>query len=325
MEEAQGRDTMPFVTSWYNSLVVRAKMKRSVPFSFVLLLFFANLALADLAIVKTASVVAFDEARNGFASICFEPKQEFDLSEDLSNQQQIIDSIKGGNFRLLVGIGSQAATLLKNNFPGTPMIFTLVVNPEKNNLRSDNITGVTLGVPVKEQFAILHSIDKRIKRIGVIYTQPANDSLIDTARAAANDENFTLVPSPISSSLDIQKALTDLLGKVDALWIPPDPSMNSEDIIRYIGSTSLSRQLPCVGPTDRYVRSGALFSLSPDTVEAGKMAGDLANQILQGTPPSKLPIQLIEKPRVIINLKAAGLLGLTIPKNVQNSASKIYQ
>src|SRR5205085_8979398 len=123
----------------------------------------------------------------------------------------------------------------------------------------------------------------------------------------------------------IQKAMTDVLGKSDAIWIPPDPSLNTDEVIRYIGSTSLAKQIPCVGPTDRYVRSGAIFSLAPDAIEAGRLAGDLANKVLQGTAAGKLPVQLLQKPKVILNLKAAALLGLTIPKNVQDAASKVYQ
>lgn len=302
-------------------------MKRlgALLFTVFLLSLFTNFALADIAIVKTGGVTAFDEARNGFASTCFENKQEFDLADDLSNQDQIISSIKSGKFRLLVGVGSKAATLLKTNFPDTPLVYTMVVDPDHLGLTGNNVTGVELDVPIREEFAMLKSIVKKAKRIGVVYTRPANEVLVNAARTIATQNDMVIVASPITSSADIQKAMTDLIGKCDALWIPPDPSLNSEEVIRYIGSTSLSKQLPCVGPNDRYVRSGAIFSLSPDNVEAGKMAGDLANQILQGTAPSSLPIQTMQKPRVIINLKAAELLGLTIPKSIQNSASKIYQ
>jgi ABC-type uncharacterized transport system substrate-binding protein len=291
----------------------------------VLLIFLSSIAFADIAIIRTAGVAAYDEARNGFSSICFEAKQEFNLLEDLSNQAQVINDIRNGNYRLLVGIGSQAALLARSNFPNTPLVFCLVVNPDKLGLKGDNVTGISLGVPIREQFSVLHSISKKAKRIGVIYTAPGNDSLIATARQIASEQGMSLVTAPITSSTDIQKAMSEIIGNCDVLWIPPDPSLNSDEVIRYIGSTSLSKQVPCVGPSDRYVRSGAIFSLAPDTIEAGRMAGDLANKILQGTQPSKLPVQEILKPRVILNLKAASLLGLTIPKNVQDAASKVYQ
>ncbi len=300
-------------------------MRRLAHLSIVVLLVSITPVFSDVAIVKSAGSFAFNDARNGFASICFENRQEFDLAEDGSNQGQILEGIKSGNYRLMVAIGSQASSFLKANFPDIPLIYCLVVNPEKLGLKGANIAGVPLNVPVREQFALLKTIFKKTKRLGVLYTQPANDGLIASARSVAEDAGMTLVASPITSSQDIQKAMTDLIGKCDALWIPPDPSLNSEEVIRYIGTTSLSRQIPCVGPNDRFVRAGAVFSLSVDAIEVGRAAGDLANKILQGTPVSKLSTPDLQKPKIILNLKAAGLLNISIPRNIQDTASKVYQ
>src|SRR5262245_30950302 len=134
-------------------------MKR-LQISFLLLLFTATLSFADVAIIKTGGVAAFDEARNGFASICFENKQEFDLMEDLSNQSQVADAIKAGHFNIILAIGSQAAQFARSNFPAMPLVFCLVVNPDRVGLKGDNITGVSLAVPIREQFVILKNIDK---------------------------------------------------------------------------------------------------------------------------------------------------------------------
>jgi ABC-type uncharacterized transport system substrate-binding protein len=299
---------------------------KCIPQLFLLLiLLFSVPAYSDIAVIKTAGITAYDDVRNGFSSVCFENKREFNLQEDLSNQTQINDELKAGTFSLILGIGSQAATFAKTNFPDIPLVFCLVVDPEKNGFKGDKITGISYVVPIKEQFSIFKNLSKKIKRIGVIYTQPFNDSLMDQAKSVASDLSLELVTSPIHSGQDIQKAMTDIDGKVDALWIPPDPSLFSEEVIRYIGSTSLSKQLPFAGPNELCVRAGAIFSLAPDSIEAGREAGEMANKILQGTPPSGIPIQQLKKLRIILNIKAAGLLGLTIPQNILNAASKVYQ
>lgn len=182
-----------------------------------------------------------------------------------------------------------------------------------------------LKVPIREQFIVLKTITRRVKRVGIIYTRDFNDSLLADARQAAEDEDLEVIAAPINSSLDLQQALTGLVGRADALWIPPDPSLNSEEAIKYIGSKSLENKIPCVGPSDRYVRSGAIFSYAVDTIETGRVAGEMANKILEGTSIARVPVQELAKPKVIINLKAATLLGLNIPQNLQNAASKIYQ
>jgi putative ABC transport system substrate-binding protein len=300
-------------------------MRNVLKFSSAILLLFINSVHADIAVVKTAGISAYDEARNGFSSICFENTKEFTLEDDLSNQTAIAAEIQAGNYNVVLALGARAAEFAKLNLPMKPVVFSMVVTHEVNALKADNVTGVSLDVHMKDQFVVLKSISKKIKRIGVIYTQPVNESLISSARTIANDLNLELVTSGISNGQDIQRAVGELINKIDALWIPPDPSLNSEDVIRYIGQTSLTKQIPCVGPSERYVRSGAIFSMTIDSVEAGRMAGDLANKIVQGTPPSKLPVQEMKRPKLIINTRAAGLLGLTIPRNVLDAAHKVYQ
>ena len=290
----------------------------------VLILLIASFAYADIAIVKTAGVVAFDDTRNGFTSTCFENNTEFNLNEDLSNKDEILNSIRSGNFRLVFAIGSQSANLIRENLPDQTLVFAFVTDPDKQGFKKDHATGVTLKVPVREQFIVLKTIHK-YKKIGIVYTQQLNDALYEEARSAADNENLEIIPAPIKSSKDLQQAITDLLPKVEAIWIPPDPSLNSEEVIKYIGSKSLESKIPCVGPTDRYVRSGAIFSYSVDPIETGRLAGELANKVLEGTPTNKLSFQESQKPKVIINMKAAALLGVTIPKNLQDAASKIYQ
>jgi putative ABC transport system substrate-binding protein len=300
-------------------------MKYALKLSAVILIYLAQFSFGDVAIIKTAGIASFDDARNGFSSICFENKKEFNLMEDLSNQNDITTQIKGGNYNLIVVMGTLAAKLAKDNFPNLPIVFCMVLNTDINSLKAENITGVGVDVRIKDQFIVMRNISKKIKRIGIIYTQPDNDTLIASARTIAQELDMSVVTSGIAGSQDIQKAMNDIIGKIDALWIPPDPSLYSDEVIRYIGSTSLTKLIPCFGPNERYVRSGAIFSMTFDPVEAGRIAGDVANKILQGTAPSKLQIHELQRPKIIINTRAAGLLKLTIPKNIQDAASKVYQ
>ncbi len=300
-------------------------MKHALKLSALILIYLAQSSFADVAIIKTAGIASFDDARNGFSSICFENKKEFNLMEDLSNQNDIANQIKSGTYNLIVVMGTLAAKFAKDNFTNIPTVFCMVLNSDVNSLKADNITGVSVDVRIKDQFTVMRNISKKIKRIGIIYTQPVNDPLIASARTIATDLGMTVVTASISGSQDIQKAMNDIVGKIDAIWIPPDPSLYSDEVIRYIGSTSLTKLIPCFGPNERYVRSGAIFSMSFDPVEAGRTAGDIANKILQGTSPSQLQIQELQHPKIIINTRAAGLLKLTIPKNILDAASKVYQ
>jgi putative ABC transport system substrate-binding protein len=281
--------------------------------------------LADIAIVKTAGSSQFDEVRNGFASICFENQREFSLQEDLSNQAQILEQIRAGNFNLIVSIGSQATTFAKSNLPDIQLLYSVVAFPERMGLTGEKIAGIPLQVPFEQEFGMIRDISKKIKRIGVLYTRPFNEPLIQEVRPKAEARGLTLISSPLGSSRDIERAMNNLVGKCDIIWIPPDPSLESDETIKYIGATSLSKQIPCVGSSERYVKAGAIFSMAVDAVEIGRMAGDLANKITQGKSPGTLSIQNSNKPRFIINIRTANILRLAIPKNIQDKANKVYQ
>ena len=169
------------------------------------------------------------------------------MAEDLSNKDEVLESIRAGNFKVIFAIGTQAAALARENFPTIPLIFSFVIDPEKRGFKKDQSTGVAIKVPIREQFVVLKTISRKIKRIGVIYTKDVNDSMLSAARLAAENENLEIVASPIQSSLDLQKAMTSMVGRVEALWIPPDPSLNSEEVIKYIGSKSLENKFPASG------------------------------------------------------------------------------
>src|SRR5918996_5538364 len=162
-------------------------MNRVKRFLIPLILFSLPITYADVAIVKTAGVVAFDEARKGFASICLETSKEFSLSEDLSNKDEVLNSIRSGNFNAIFAIGTQAAALIQQNIPTIPLIFALVTDHEKRGFKKEQATGVALTVPVREQFFVLKSMNRKIRRIAVIYTKNVNDSLIAAARLAAEN------------------------------------------------------------------------------------------------------------------------------------------
>src|SRR5262245_7227862 len=98
--------------------------------AFILLVFLTQFSFADVAIIKTAGIASFDDARNGFSSICFENKKEFNLMEDLSNQNDIANQIKAGSYNLIVGMGTLAAKFAKDNFPNVPIVFCMVLNTD---------------------------------------------------------------------------------------------------------------------------------------------------------------------------------------------------
>jgi putative ABC transport system substrate-binding protein len=74
-----------------------------------------------------------------------------------------------------------------------------------------------------------------------------------------------------------------------------------------------------------WVERGALFSYAADLASVGRAAAPYVDRILKGTKPADLPVDQVSRFELIINLKSAGQLGLTIPQSVLFRATKVIK
>jgi putative ABC transport system substrate-binding protein len=84
-------------------------------------------------------------------------------------------------------------------------------------------------------------------------------------------------------------------------------------------------RLPAVYPYSYFVRGGGLISYGPDTVDQFRRAAGYVDRILKGEKPSDLPVQAPTKYELVINLKTAKALGLTVPPSVLARADEVIE
>ena len=84
-------------------------------------------------------------------------------------------------------------------------------------------------------------------------------------------------------------------------------------------------RLPGLYPNVRYVEAGGLMTYSEDRSEMLRRAAEIVDKILKGTKPADLPVEQPKKFELVINLKAAKQIGLTIPPNVLARADKVIR
>jgi putative ABC transport system substrate-binding protein len=84
-------------------------------------------------------------------------------------------------------------------------------------------------------------------------------------------------------------------------------------------------RLPAVYPNSQYVETGGLISYAADIVAMFRRAATYVDKILKGTKPADLPVEQPTKFELVINLKAAKQIGLTIPPNVLARADKVIK
>ena len=110
---------------------------------------------------------------------------------------------------------------------------------------------------------------------------------------------------------DIAPAIEALKGRVDALIVPSEPLYNTNRI--EINSSALRTQLPTIYLDRLYVETGGLMSYGPNWPSMWRRAAELVDKILRGANPADIAVEQPMTFSLVINLKTARALGVTVP------------
>jgi putative ABC transport system substrate-binding protein len=135
-----------------------------------------------------------------------------------------------------------------------------------------------------------------------------------------------LLASPVDSQKGVPAALRSMLGTIDALWMVPDETVVTPEAFEFLLLAAFENNLPFLAASDIFVEVGAFASLSPDYADVGRQACQLVREIESGRLKlTKVDIVPPAKVNLAINLKTASKIGLTLPLEVIQSASKVYR
>jgi putative ABC transport system substrate-binding protein len=280
---------------------------------------------AEIAILKSSSISAYDQAITGFKSTA--PAgviySEYDLQGDLEQGRKLARKIRASEASLVVAVGLKAALAAKLEIVDIPIVYMMILDPSKHNLTATNMTGTLLEIPADRQFKILRAFLPDLRRVGMLSNSGNQAKLKDTVVQAAA-QSFQLQAFPVDSEKEVPQQLRTLLGSADALLLVPDSTVLTNESIGFILETSLAKRIPVIGFSPEFTRLGALLSLSVSYGEVGRETGLLAKRILDGDrklPAKPIPI---ERLKITVNLKTARFLGLEFPKDVNHLIDETY-
>jgi putative ABC transport system substrate-binding protein len=118
-------------------------------------------------------------------------------------------------------------------------------------------------------------------------------------------------------------AIEQLRGRVDALYVAADPLISTNHV--HINALALAAQLPTMHGARYYVEGGGLMSYGPHYGDMFRRAADYVDKILRGAKPGDLPIEQPTKFELVINLKTAKALGITVPSSVLAAADEVIE
>ena len=237
------------------------------------------------------------------------------------------------NPEVLVAWGSPSVAALRRQMSTIPIVLVNVTDPvgqgfvESLAHPGGNITGFSAF-----EFAIsgkwlelMNEIAPEVSRVAFIFNPDAGpyaEKFVQTIVPVAPSFGVNLIASPTRDPAEIDRAITAVAGEPKGgLIVNPDAFTGANRSL--IISLAARYRLPAVYPYRYWVVDGGLISYGHDANEPWRRAPSYVDKILKGASPADLPIQQPTKFELIINLKTAKTLGLTIPPRLLDRADEL--
>jgi putative ABC transport system substrate-binding protein len=302
-----------------------------------------NIAKADsnkinIFISQIISHPALNETVRGIVDELENKNYNFNLNLKIESAQgsatlarQIAQKFINQNPDIVVGVATVAAQSFAkySRQNKTKLIFSSVTDPIEAGLVNDlkqpmnNTSGVSNFVPLEPQLELFKKIQPNLKKLGFLYNpgELNSISLIKKLEEICPKLGITLVTQSASNSSDMPQSATKLAQNCDAIFISNDNT--ALGALPTIIKSATSVRIPVyVSDTDS-VAIGALAALGPNQYNVGRQTGKMIIRVLKGADINTQEIEFPDKSDLYLNLAAAAKIGLIIPQNVLDEASKI--
>jgi len=235
---------------------------------------------------------------------------------------------------VIVTIGPAATRPAKEATTAIPIVMGVDDDPVGNGFVASlarpggNITGLASLAPEigGKQLELLKEIVPRLSRVAVLgtSTQPGNAQSLREAEVAAQALAVKLQYLDVLSPKDIEPVFrTASNGRAEAVLVVRASVFFSHR--KQIVDLAAKRQLPAMYYTTEYVEEGGLMTYGVSITDLFRRAATYVDKILKGARPAELPIEQPTKFELVVNLKTAKRIGLTIPPNVLARADRVIK
>ncbi|WP_458151620.1 ABC transporter substrate-binding protein [Bradyrhizobium sp. UFLA05-109] len=232
---------------------------------------------------------------------------------------------------LLVAFGPEAALALKSATATIPIVFVAVFDPVAIGLVQSlsrpggNITGLATspGDMIGKQVEILRDLVPGASKIAVLINpgNPMHRPLITEVPETAPKLGLALLIVEATTPEELDTAFASAAAQhADAMIVVGDTLANRE--APRVTALAANHRLPAIY-LFRTFASGGLIVYGPDYADLMRRSGDYIDRILRGTKPADLPVEQPTKFELVINMKTAKALGLTVPPSLLVSADEV--
>ena len=252
--------------------------------------------------------------------------------ESAERADQIVREFIQERVAVIVAAPTPAAHAARRGTATIPIVLGGIADPLASGLVTNlarpggNVTGVSLNLPevAGKRAELLRDAFPTFKRIAFLgsATDPATKSFITNSTQAAGKLGLTLHVELIGMTSEFDAAF-GRLSAAGAQAVIVQPIFWA--FTRPISALALKHRLPTVSDFDSFARDGGLMSYGPSRAALLPLVAEYIDKILKGAKPGELPIQQPTHYELIVNLKTAKALGVTIPPFVLDRANEVIR
>jgi putative tryptophan/tyrosine transport system substrate-binding protein len=248
---------------------------------------------------------------------------------------QIAEELVRSKVQVIVTAGSTPATVAAKRATQTiPIVFAASADPLAAGLvkslakPGENVTGLSLSSTElsAKRLALMRELTPKASRVAVLINpaNPVSGAQVQELRAGAAALGLQIEPINVRGETEIDAVFAALTKKrPDAMLLLQEPLFLSHRGSMIERMSALG--VPAMTPWKEYTQSGALVAYGPNVPDLFRRAASYVARILNGAKPGDLPVEQPTKFELIINLKTAKTLGLTISPSLRLQADELIE
>jgi putative ABC transport system substrate-binding protein len=216
----------------------------------------------------------------------------------------------------------------------TPIVMVLATDPVGTGFVGSlarpggNITGLTVQAPELQgkRLQLLKEVVPHASRVAVLWdsTEPGRRAPVREAEVAARALGLQLQLLEVRSASELDSLFTAMAReRADAILVEPSQRTNAHRAL--IAELAAKSRLPTMGPVEWFVEAGGLMIYAPNGVTNFRRAASYVDRILKGAKAGDLPVEQPTKFELVVNMKTAKALGITIPQSVLLRADRLIE
>jgi putative tryptophan/tyrosine transport system substrate-binding protein len=274
-----------------------------------LLLSAVNVFAGDVLVLQSLHVKPFDDALRGFRNVCKADTKTVVVSD--AGVADMVRLVREERPRLIVAIGADALKSVKR-IREIPVIYLMVLNPEKITGNARNFAGVDMSIPPEKYLSLMEGLHLPNMRVGILYDPEQSGDFLKKIQQTARAKGIEITAREVHKAKDVPEALSGMKGSFNLFWMLPDSTVVTPESFEFLLLFTQQNRTPVVTFASKYVDTGALASLDIDGLDLGKQAGEMANRVLDGERVSDIPRTEARKAVMKVNRKVATKLGINL-------------